>query len=36
MLKMIYDFVFTGDFDDPHKEFFVSKKYKKGMDLLSA
>lgn len=29
---MIHNFVFAGDFQDPHKEFFISKKFRKGID----
>lgn len=28
-LKMVKSFIFTGDFEDPHEEFFVSKIYRK-------
>ena len=30
MLRMINDFIFRGDFEDPFQEFFVEKLYKRG------
>lgn len=30
LLSMVNSFIFTGDFEDPHSEFFVRKIFKRG------
>ena len=34
-MEIINNFIFTGDFDDPYREFFVKKKYRRGVSKNS-